>query len=75
MKMFFDEFDKMADKACDAIKARARRYVAQGAIENSGAIENLREAKAALSAALWSEVDQWRFRGEISETEKKLRNF
>ncbi len=75
MKTFFDEFDKMADKACDAIKARARRYVAQGAIENAGEIENLREAKAALSAALTSEADQWRLRGEISETEKNLRHF
>lgn len=74
-RTFFDEYDKMADKACDAIKQAARRYVAHGAIADSGEITSLSEAKAALAAALTAEANQWRFRGEITDTEVNLRNF
>lgn len=74
---FFDEFDWMADKACDAIKAKARSFVAQGAITEVDEIDDLVEVKAALCAALRQEVDQWRhpLHSGPSDIEKNLMHF
>ncbi len=75
MKNFFDEFDAMADRTCEAVKVQARRYVAAGAIAKPGTIDDLIEAKAALCAALRREIDQWRLHGRESEIEKNLMRF
>lgn len=71
-KSFISEFDGIADKCCEAMKTQARSWVEQGMIKNVNDIHDLIEVKAAICAAMRLEIHQWRFRNEITPTEKDL---
>jgi|19_taG_2_1085344.scaffolds.fasta_scaffold25170_3 hypothetical protein len=63
---FFDEFDMAADRACEAIKARARHFVLRGAVDDIEDIPDLIEVKDALCSALRMEVNQWRRHRDVA---------